>query len=212
MQFAYPLLYDHAGIGKNITLYAPHNKIKPNFDQSPREEHIALFKGIVSSIHQQGKGLETLSYQTHHGQRTPLLTKSEIIHLTDVALLLTTLKKVIMVTLLIWMIATAIAIKQHRLLPRPRILLAYAALLPVVTLIILLAGAEKVFYDFHTLLFPADHQWFFYYEESLMSMMMKAPDLFAYIAIMLVVLGILLTGFLLWGMQQLLRALSTRHA
>jgi len=46
-------------------------------------------------------------------------------------------------------------------------------------------GFTDVFYYLHTLVFPDNHQWFFYYQESLMSSLMKAPDLFAGIAISL---------------------------
>lgn len=58
-------------------------------------------------------------------------------------------------------------------------------------LAILLAvfGFETVFYQLHIWLFPADHQWFFYYEDSLMSTMMQAPVLFAYIGGSIAVLG-----------------------
>ena len=42
----------------------------------------------------------------------------------------------------------------------------------------------------HEWVFPAEHQWFFYYQESLMTVLMKAPDLFGAIAILIAVLGI----------------------
>jgi hypothetical protein len=41
----------------------------------------------------------------------------------------------------------------------------------------------------HVWVFPADHQWFFYYQDSLMSTLMKAPYLFGYIAVALVALA-----------------------
>lgn len=67
---------------------------------------------------------------------------------------------------------------------------------------VLLAGAKKFFYWLHTIVFPADHQWFFYYEESLMSTLMKAPALFAPISILLILLGLvfwlLQLGLLNW--------------
>ena len=43
-----------------------------------------------------------------------------------------------------------------------------------------------MFYQFHIWLFPADHEWFFYWQDSLMSTLMKAPVLFGGIAVVLV--------------------------
>jgi hypothetical protein len=56
----------------------------------------------------------------------------------------------------------------------------------------LLIGPVKAFYWLHTLVFPPGHEWFFYYEDSLMSTMMKAPDLFGYIALLWASLSLLL--------------------
>jgi len=56
-----------------------------------------------------------------------------------------------------------------------------------IILLIFAIGAETVFYTAHVWVFPNDHQWFFYYDESLMTMLMKAPVLFAIIAVELLV-------------------------
>jgi hypothetical protein len=48
--------------------------------------------------------------------------------------------------------------------------------------VLVLFGPVNVFYKLHTWIFPADHQWFFYYQESLMTTLMKAPDIFGGIA------------------------------
>jgi hypothetical protein len=45
--------------------------------------------------------------------------------------------------------------------------------------------------------FPEGHQWFFYYQDSLMSTLMKAPYLFGYIALALLVLTLALLTALL---------------
>jgi hypothetical protein len=57
----------------------------------------------------------------------------------------------------------------------------------------------------HILVFPDDHQWFFYYQDSLMSTLMKAPDLFAGIAIQIVLVGLVLYGVMLFSMKKLLK-------
>jgi hypothetical protein len=71
-----------------------------------------------------------------------------------------------------------------------KLLISVLSLVAVSVVLILLMGAKKFFYWLHTAVFPDNHQWFFYYEESLMSTLMKAPDLFAPISIQLLMLGI----------------------
>jgi hypothetical protein len=62
---------------------------------------------------------------------------------------------------------------------------------------VLLLGPNKVFYRLHPLVFPPAHQWFFYYQDSLMSTMMQAPDLFGYIAVVWAALSmVVLVGLL----------------
>lgn len=57
-------------------------------------------------------------------------------------------------------------------------------------------GPTRVFYTLHEWVFPSDHQWMFSYQESLMTTLMKAPDLFAAIAVA-VGMGMLVIGLLL---------------
>ena len=46
------------------------------------------------------------------------------------------------------------------------------------------------FYALHEWIFPDNHQWFFYYQESLMTVLMKAPDLFGAISVLIALLAI----------------------
>jgi hypothetical protein len=57
----------------------------------------------------------------------------------------------------------------------------------------------------HIFVFPDNHQWFFYYQDSLMSTLMKAPDLFAGIAIQIVLVGLILYGVMLLAIKKLLQ-------
>jgi hypothetical protein len=72
---------------------------------------------------------------------------------------------------------------------------------------LLIAGPTQVFYQFHLWIFPADHQWFFYWQDSLMSTLMKAPVLFGGIAAVIALGALLLTPVLywlgLWGVRRL---------
>jgi hypothetical protein len=63
-----------------------------------------------------------------------------------------------------------------------KLLLHYLFIFGVMVLFVFIYGPMKVFVLLHESFFPANHQWFFYYQDSLMTTMMKAPDLFFYIA------------------------------
>jgi uncharacterized membrane protein len=68
---------------------------------------------------------------------------------------------------------------------------------------VLAIGARQVFYWLHELVFPPDHPWFFYYQDSLMSTMMKAPYLFGAIAVVLLLLGLAIYAALLVAARRL---------
>jgi hypothetical protein len=75
-------------------------------------------------------------------------------------------------------------------------------LLAVATAAILASGPMTVFYALHDRLFPPGHPWFFYYEDSLMTLLMQAPTLFGYIAVALVALALALWLGLLYLMRR----------
>ena len=204
VNFAYPLLHDYTGINENIERHAPFNRIKHNFNQTVREERFQLFDGIVGSIQHQGEGLEELVYHTKSGREIRLLTEAEVIHLRDVADLYEKLMRGVPVAIVIWLGLVVMLFRWRMRFPETSVLSVYAVLPPVIALIVYVMGAEQVFYRLHTLVFPEGHQWFFYYEESLMSMMMKAPDMFAYVAIMLVIMASVVTATMFWLYKQYL--------
>lgn len=186
VDFAYRWLHDHTGIAGHIAQYAPLNYFKPSFELTDSAERARLFHGIVESIHQQGKGLAQLTYHDPHGQAiAPLLTEAETIHLQDVARLLDTFTTLAMWAVPLWAILSGVLLYYRQPLPRAKQWLHYIALLALPLGGVLSFGATEVFYQLHVWVFPAGHQWFFYYEESLMSTMMQAPVLFGYIAMML---------------------------
>src|SRR5690606_5060552 len=77
-----------------------------------------------------------------------------------------------------------------------------------ITLVIFITGPTKVFYWLHEQIFPDEHEWFFYYQDSLMTTLMKAPDLFGFIAVILVILMMVLWSLTIWGMIKLLPSLA----
>jgi len=182
--FLYPLWYDVIGIDRTIAEYGPKNRYRDHFELTTREERTRLFAAIVAGIHDGGQGLEALTYHDARGNPVaPLLRSPEITHLRDVARLVDEMYRLGIGAAMVWLIAL-VWLWRLRLPPPPlgRYFAGLGLVAVVSTLAVIVIGTKKVFYTAHTLIFPAGHQWFFYYEESLMTMLMKAPDLFAAIA------------------------------
>ncbi len=119
-----------------------------------------------------------------------LLTSAEITHLNDVARLVSVLRPLAVLLSIggsLWLRSKA------PVLPGRELLFFSAGVMVIITVVLVTVGAENLFYQLHRWLFPADHQWFFYYEESLMSMMMQEPNLFGAIA---VIWGLLVAALL----------------
>lgn len=192
VNFAFPVVYEIAGIGENIAQYAPQNRYKRGFELSPRVEHERLFAEIVRSINHNGEGLADISYRGSDGHVIDrFLRMPEVIHLQDVANLLANLR------LFSWYIVglTLVLVGFHVYFrwPIPNTWRAGTGLIVVLamaTLGLAAIGATDVFYSLHTRIFPDGHQWFFFYQESLMTTLMKAPDLFAYIGLLLGALSV----------------------
>lgn len=199
--FLYPVLHDAIGIDTHIETYAPKNRKKRlGFENTSKEDRARLFKGIVDAIHHKGEGLSTLSYLTvHQGltQSVLLLTDAEVTHLKDVAVLLEKTKPVVVVLFLCWLMLVILFKIKNVGLPNTGQFVVSAFVMIVLTVLVLLLGPEKIFNQLHIWAFPDDHQWFFYYEESLMSTMMKAPVIFAYIVAIWVCVSIVITTIIL---------------
>lgn len=195
--FFYPVLHDSIGIDKHIEKYAPKNQLgKTGFEKTSKPERVGLFHGIVEAIHDKGDGLEGLTY-TSGQQQIALLTEAEILHLKDVAILLEKLKPVVITAFIIWIILLLMLfLKKMPMASAKQFLLSVLVLL-FASIVVLSFGPEKLFNQLHIWAFPDNHQWFFYYEESLMSTMMKAPDLFGYIAAIWVLISSVMTAILI---------------
>jgi len=187
VNFFYGFWYSQLNIEHVIKTYVPQNtQGKKDFANTDTQQHLRSFNQIVNEIHNSGQGLSELSYLNENNQNRILLTKSEVIHLQDVSVLINRLRSVSAINfmLLVIIVGGVYYIKQ----PEPPRKDKYIAVIMPSALIFIVLGAfgfTDVFYYLHTLVFPDNHQWFFYYQESLMSSLMKAPDLFAGIAISL---------------------------
>jgi hypothetical protein len=205
IDFLYPVFYDALDIQAHIEQFGPQNRYKSGFETTSREEHIRLFRAIVAAVHDSGRGLEALEYRDDQGRAIDrLLREPEVIHLRDVAQLVDWIRPVgwlavawsgIHLFLIRWL--------GWPVPPLRRLLAASGLATGAAVLLVLAIGPQRIFYWLHDLLFPPDHPWFFYYQDSLMTTMMKAPDLFAAIASALLLLGLFLYAGLLSAAHRL---------
>ncbi|MBA2491078.1 MAG: DUF1461 domain-containing protein [Gammaproteobacteria bacterium] len=194
VNFLYPVWHDLIGIDLTIEVYGPRNRYRQGFELTSKSERSRLFAGIVDAIHGRGAGLDKLVYHDNEGRALgTLLREPEIVHLKDVAALVDAFSCAGIVAI-IAAAALLLNIHKRRLAPPPAKSLLPGLLVPIVALAaaILVAGPVNAFYWLHTVVFPAGHQWFFYYQDSLMSTMMMAPVLFGYIALVWTLLTLLL--------------------
>jgi uncharacterized membrane protein len=210
--YGYSWLYEVYDTEQHIARYGPQNRFRQGFEATSVEDHKRVFQQIVDSIHSNGEGLEQIHY-SYRGQSIPLLHQAELVHLQDVADLIN-LIHYLALGCLVLLISNIIWELRHRRESKQRasglgLLGVFSVLLFLLLMAFVIWGAKAIFYQLHILIFPADHQWFFYYQDSLMSTLMKAPDLFAGIALQISLLGALCYGLTLWGLS---RGLKRREA
>jgi len=206
MHFGYPIAYSLMDIEAHIQEYGPLNRYKQHFEQTTPAEHQAIFAEISRAVQSSGQGLADISYQLPDGKRERLMREPEVIHLQDVANLIDAFYLAGLVGLALWLPLLAYARWQKRALPPiKKIALGFLSALALAALAILVIGPVKVFYWLHELIFPDEHEWFFYYQDSLMTTLMKAPDLFGVISVWLLMVVVIFWGLSLWAMQRLLQ-------
>lgn len=183
--YFYGFWYEHGGIAGAIEEFAPQNRKRTGFEDTDKKQRIEIFAKIVKAVHNDGVGLESIFYLTpENAPGVPLLHEAEIIHLKDVARLISILQNALVVTSTIWLALSVYLVTMRSTFPKIQAQLCGFALVAALVLLIILAfGWEATFNQMHIWIFPAEHQWFFYYQDSLMSTMMWAPHLFSYIGL-----------------------------
>ncbi|PCI44447.1 MAG: hypothetical protein COB51_10150 [Moraxellaceae bacterium] len=127
-----------------------------------------------------------------------LLREPEVVHLQDVARLVGLIKPVGGGSLLIGLCCLAGLYFRKSTFPPIKVLFVYGGgFFMLLALIGMIWGPTALFYQLHRWVFPDGHQWFFYYQESLMSTMMMAPDMFGYIAVCLAAVSTLLATLII---------------
>ncbi len=211
--FFYGLWHDHAGIAEGIEKYGPKNRYKPGFADTTRAQRVALFGEINVAVHRGGEGLEAISYQTPSSRGPQLLLRQpEVVHLQDVAHLMQGLMVFASVVAMLWVLATACYVLRRDFIPGMLQQSIGPCLIIVLSgLCLLFFGAENVFNQLHIWVFPLEHQWFFYYQDSLMSTMMLAPRLFAWIAFSWVLLAMVIFVAVIFACERLVQYLAYRR-
>ena len=145
-----------------------------------------------------GKGLADITY-THAGKSSKRLRKAELMHLKAVANLVNHFYWIGTASIIISIILFVLIRQINPPLPKFKQVMAGILLLALmVTATFTIFGPRKVFQWLHTQMFPKSDQWFFYYQDSLMTTLMKAPDLFAFMGILLGLLTLIFFSCLLY--------------
>ena len=198
IDFAYPQAYKLLEIDKHISRFAPQNRYRRQFELTTQEEHLQLFSEIITGIQNNGIGLATITY-SHAGKSSTLLREAEVDHLQGVANLVDRFYWLGTVSLLVSIILFVLIRQIKPPLPKLKQVMAgifFLVLSGIATFIIV--GPRKLFQWLHTQLFPEGDQWFFYYQDSLMTTLMKAPDLFGFMGALLGMVTLLLYSCLLY--------------
>lgn len=188
--FLYGVWHDYAGVAEHIGKYAPENRYKHGFENTTKQQRATMFKQIVVAVHNDGEDLEKIFYGgATEDVAIPLLNEEEIVHLKDVARLVSIINPMAWVGMLL--LISSLFVLHYGQVSFPgikKILVNILILVTLAVVFVLVWGAKDFFYQLHIWIFPAEHKWFFYYQESLMSTMMMAPHMFAYIAVVWLVL------------------------
>ncbi|MBL4865977.1 MAG: DUF1461 domain-containing protein [Pseudomonadales bacterium] len=201
VDFLYPFWYQQIGIDHAIDRFSPQNRYKNNFAETDDAERFRLFNAILEAVQNEGKGLSSIKY--HHPNGEPidtLLRKAEIVHLQDVAKIITAFFWAGLISTIT--LFPALVLLQIKKIPMPKIttlIVSLSAIFSVAGVLVLTIGPVKFFYALHSYIFPDNHQWFFYYQDSLMTTMMLAPTLFGYIAFSWALLSFIFIALLLQG-------------
>jgi hypothetical protein len=184
MNFSYGFWHDNTSIPWAIQTYGATNRQGHlGFEKTTKPERERVFAEIAKSIRSSGQGLANIHYKIEGEADKVLLTEDEVLHLQDVANLIDLAPFAVVPAWVVFLSVLFYSLKQNKPMPRVVYQLISLAVVSAVTGVILaVVGPKAAFTQMHVWVFPANHKWFFYYQDSLMSTMMHAPVLFAGIA------------------------------
>lgn len=180
--FFFPIIYQMSDVHGNILKYAPQNRQgKSDFVFVDGSVHLKVFAEMLRAVEHEGRGLEDITYPVGHNSKKQFLTREEIVHLQDVADLLSMLRSFWRLMLVIMLVTIGTMI-YGRYPPYYMSTLAWSGFFAggLVWLAVKKFGFIAIFYGMHRMVFPEGHKWLFYYQDSLMSTVLNAPDSFIY--------------------------------
>ncbi len=187
VDFFYPSLHQWLDIQSTVTEFGAENKYKKGFEKTTYPQHVQYFSDIVIAINNDGKGLNDITYP-YNGRNINLLRKPEVLHLEDVARLLNGLTYFSYAMMLVMLLILIHRYRYKIELPSVKAqVVQLIVLVGTLTAVSGIIGFKAVFYWLHQVSFPAENEWFFYYQDSLMTTMMQAPTLFGPISAFIVV-------------------------
>lgn len=183
--FYYQQLYQPLSISSHIQKYSVRNRNYSlrNFVNTNLKDHYRIFHEIVTAINSSGGGLRNISFYSPLFDRDILfLTSPEIIHLKDVSKLVDRFNLLTWGCVLLSIIGLIfLKIYKFKFFNIKEIMISFSLLSLLFSFAIFSVGPLEIFYYLHEVFF-SKNQWFFYYEESLMTTLMKAPQIFGYIS------------------------------
>ena len=192
--FLYDQIYEHNNLEAHVNEFAPQNRNgKESFALTTNAERVRVFREIAREINAGGGGLGAITYTPEGaGVATTFLVEAERDHLQDVANLVSSLKPVgaVIASLLIafYGFCWYYKVSRYQYFWRPSgvfvSLVQIAVVAVICAAITFLLGAQQTFYLLHEWAFSDKAQWFFHFQDSLMTTLM--PEVvFANIAVLL---------------------------
>jgi len=198
--FLYDQIYEHNDLEAHVNEFAPLNRNgKESFALTTKAERVRVFNDIAREINAGGGGLGAITYTPEGaGAATTFLVEAERDHLQDVANLVSSLKPVgaVIASLLIafYGFCWYYKVSRYQYFWRPSGLfvsiLQIAAVAALCVAVTFALGPQQTFYLLHEWAFSDKAQWYFYFEDSLMTTLM--PEIvFANIAALIGILTVL---------------------
>ena len=198
--FFFAQIYEYNELEDHIDHYAPQNRNRDDFEVTTRQERVRIFGEIVTAINSGGSGLDDIEYRTRSGEKIDkFLTSPEIEHLSDVSDLVSYAHRIGLI------VAGALAIfyfscRAHKSIKGTHLWRPASVASSFISMLILSStivaavfavGPQTVFYALHEVFFADKAQWYFYFQESLMTTLMP-ESVFATIAVMLFLVTLML--------------------
>jgi len=152
-------------------------------------------------------GLEAIQYFNRNGVAVNLfLTQAEVGHLEDVSVLVQLMNSIAFTLIVILIFIFFLASKYKKTSPNlPVLVCSMISFIVVMTGIIIFIGPLVVFNKLHEWIFAEKSQWQFYYQDSLMTTLLKAPDTFASMAILMTATAVVFWLSIFYLVNKILR-------